>query len=270
GKKIGGYDTTTFEIVASDSAAYFYSVIDNPKSGKLKVLFKTGMAVQSILLLDSNDKVFFNYHSTDIEGNKKVGISYVPGDNYYTIDASTLATKNGVAASKIVISFMYDMYDPYIYGEGVVDLNALKPFKPISQGLNENIEILTPSKLVLMQNREMNIYFNNIVRYYNTDKAHFMTVSGRLSETTKFSRFKPTSAGDVSSTISLYTKDMLIADKTKTITLKTLAEAVGSGLTKDVLFIGDSLTDAGVYPTEIANLFANDVMKVNLLGTRGT
>jgi lysophospholipase L1-like esterase len=42
----------------------------------------------------------------------------------------------------------------------------------------------------------------------------------------------------------------------------------GSGLTKKVLVIGDSLTQFGVFIAELVNLFSTDVMSVNFVGTR--
>ena len=46
-----------------------------------------------------------------------------------------------------------------------------------------------------------------------------------------------------------------------------VSKTAGAGMTRNVMFIGDSITANGLYPKEVANLFANDVMNVNLIGT---
>lgn len=46
-----------------------------------------------------------------------------------------------------------------------------------------------------------------------------------------------------------------------------VSKTSGSGMTRNVMFIGDSITANGLYAKEVVNLFANDVMNVNLVGT---
>ena len=48
-----------------------------------------------------------------------------------------------------------------------------------------------------------------------------------------------------------------------------VSKSAGSGMSRNVMFIGDSITANGLYPKEVVNLFANDVMNVNLVGTLG-
>lgn len=55
----------------------------------------------------------------------------------------------------------------------------------------------------------------------------------------------------------------------KTIAVHNVSANAGNGQTKKVLFIGDSKTDAGVYTQCLLDMFANDPMSIQLLGTRG-
>ena len=48
-----------------------------------------------------------------------------------------------------------------------------------------------------------------------------------------------------------------------------VSKTSGSGMSRNVMFLGDSITAYGLYPKEVVNLFANDVMDVNLIGTLG-
>lgn len=56
----------------------------------------------------------------------------------------------------------------------------------------------------------------------------------------------------------------------KNISVHNVPAAAGAGMTKRILFIGDSKTDAGVYTQCLMDMFADDSMSIQLLGTRGT
>lgn len=56
----------------------------------------------------------------------------------------------------------------------------------------------------------------------------------------------------------------------KNISVHNVPADAGAGMTKRILFIGDSKTDAGVYTQCLLDLFASDSMSIQLLGTRGT
>lgn len=55
----------------------------------------------------------------------------------------------------------------------------------------------------------------------------------------------------------------------KTLKVRNVPANAGSGQTKKVLFIGDSKTDANVYTQCLLDMFADDPMSIQLLGTRG-
>lgn len=63
--------------------------------------------------------------------------------------------------------------------------------------------------------------------------------------------------------------DQLIGDfmLTKDLFIVPVSKTAGAGMTRNVMFIGDSITANGLYPKEVVNLFANDEMNVNLIGT---
>ena len=63
--------------------------------------------------------------------------------------------------------------------------------------------------------------------------------------------------------------DQLIGDfmLQKDLYIVPVSKTAGSGMTRNVMFIGDSITANGLYPKEVVNLFENDEMNVNLVGT---
>ena len=63
--------------------------------------------------------------------------------------------------------------------------------------------------------------------------------------------------------------DQLIGEfmLTKDLYIVPVSKTAGSGMTRNVMFIGDSITANGLYPKEVVNLFEKDEMNVNLVGT---
>lgn len=137
---------------------------------------------------------------------------------------------------------------------------------------NGGVYTLTPSNLRVCGGREMNIYYQNIVRYANPGKWHFMLASGVFSTYKQFLRWTPANDATTSSAISVrfYKDNDTIFTKTNTINVAAVLKTAGSGLSKKVMFIGDSMTDADHYPQDVVDLFADDAMDVTLVGTLGT
>ena len=136
--------------------------------------------------------------------------------------------------------------------------------------IDTNIEIITPPKVCTASGRELNIYYDNIIRYSSVDKVNSFEITGfDTNYNDKASCVFTDKNGNwnISAKLSNIDRSNLIS---KTININNVKSTVGNGLTKKVLFIGDSMTAAGVYASEIVNLFSKDVMNVELLGTRGS
>ena len=129
-------------------------------------------------------------------------------------------------------------------------------------------ELVLPAKIPMVVGRETNIYYDNILKNGNAYKAERFNVSGGTGYE-DHTTYIPV-AGSTTSTIKadLYTNGKII--KTASSQLVPVLLANGTGTTKNVLAIGDSLSDNPIVIPELANLFATDAMKINLLGTRGT
>lgn len=129
-----------------------------------------------------------------------------------------------------------------------------------------------PSKSLAVVGHEYNIYYDSIINGMNFDKYTIKpTVSSPLSNTKyyeKFFRILPSNVdiGDRYITLSIYEKKSFKFCTSATFTLKIIADAELTG--KKLMYIGDSLTSAGVYEAEIQYLMTNG--GVVSVGTRQT
>ncbi len=131
---------------------------------------------------------------------------------------------------------------------------------------------VVPSTSIAVVGHEYNIYFDNIIN--GMDFGRY-TVKASISSTIesakcfeKFLRITPTAIdiGNKTITLTIYEKNKFMEVASCTFTLKIIADSVVSG--KKVLFIGDSLTNAGIYEAEIQyNMSNGGIVSV---GTRET
>lgn len=126
-------------------------------------------------------------------------------------------------------------------------------------------DILLPAYIPVVVNRELNIYSENIIsNAYASQVTVIMEASGGIHGKDKFV-FKPTAAG--TTVLKATAKEKGIDTLIKRINLIAVDENAGSGLTKKVLVIGDSKTDNPTKLAELLNLFSNDGMQIELIGT---
>lgn len=146
----------------------------------------------------------------------------------------------------------------------------------MNESLYENryVETIFPSKVCVCGGREMSIYYKAILRYMNADKINMIRSSSiELYNYKMFCRITPSDNDnrEFDNKIGFYISNNNLADfATKSHKFKVIPKTAGNGLTKKVLIIGDSLTDADVYLSEVNNLLTNDVMHIEFLGTRDT
>lgn len=140
-------------------------------------------------------------------------------------------------------------------------------------GEAETVNICLPSSDVAVVGREYNIYKDSIIfgnrPYDEYDVAMYLNDSTVQTYTYHdVFRFVPAKVGTY--TLTVYIRDYLgkeLATKTMTIEVVANAETVG----KNVLFIGDSLTAAAIYPPEIQdNLSAGGITSVGTIETTRT
>lgn len=131
----------------------------------------------------------------------------------------------------------------------------------------EDLEIIIPEKIFGVVGLETNIYYENIIRCNNIANYQIKVDATTGEMIDRKYRVVPTTAGTYTIRIKVY-KDYhtLLASKTisLTVTAKNNIDA-----TKNCIFIGDSLTDAGKYTQYLLDNCADDTFSVSLLGTRG-
>jgi len=71
-------------------------------------------------------------------------------------------------------------------------------------------------------------------------------------------------------TPDVYDKKQALLLSTQSLTVVGVESSANSGVTKNVLMIGDSLTQDGTITQTLIDIDATDVMNINLIGTRGT
>ena len=133
-------------------------------------------------------------------------------------------------------------------------------------------EFVVPKKTIAVVGHEYNIYYDCILNGMDFDKYTVKpSVSSALSNTRyyeKFFRIVPAAneVGNRYITLGLYEKKSFkfLTDVTFTLTIIPEAELTG----KKVMFIGDSLTSAGVFAAEIQFIMSNG--GIESVGTRQT
>ena len=126
---------------------------------------------------------------------------------------------------------------------------------PKCQTVKEDVKLLLPEKIYAVPGVETNVYFENIVRVINPDNYIFeaRAPKGRWDE--KRWSFTPTDkdTGSFTLTINVIGNQGLLASKKVTVVVSP--RNAGAGKNLSVLVIGDSLTNATVYPTQIHSHF---------------
>lgn len=142
-------------------------------------------------------------------------------------------------------------------------------YKKTDTNSNYAPAMVLPPKMYGLVGKEVNVYFDNILDVkandYQLDVVYGASAGKQQNERWLFT---PTVAGNHNFTINLYKDFNFIDGKSSTVVVKNAN--VGNGVTKKILMIGDSTTAHGQMITELANLFANDVMNMEFIGTKGT
>lgn len=140
-------------------------------------------------------------------------------------------------------------------------------------GEAETVNICLPSSDVAVVGKEYNLYKDAVIfgnrPYDEYDIAIYLNDSSvSVYNYHEVFRFTPSAAGTY--TLTVYVRDFLGTTlATKTMTLDVIENSETSG--KKVLFIGDSLTAAGIYTAEIQhNLSAGGIVSVGTIETTRT
>ncbi len=135
-------------------------------------------------------------------------------------------------------------------------------------------EFVTPQIVNICGGQQMNFYYQNMIMGFNTKKAYQISPNIKATNFGYFCRLNPSS--DVSLTnqgfkIQLYPYNTKKIFSSNTVSYNIVPRSSGSGLTKKVLLLGDSLTfNTPLSKHLVDDLLTGDAMGVELIGTRGT
>ena len=135
---------------------------------------------------------------------------------------------------------------------------------------NEEIKLNIPPKIYGVSRREIALYLDNITSL-KLDNYIIRKVNGTgdLKSRNRIIYNIETNGWSDKTKLEIYKTN---GEKVKDIEIpfKIVGNNANSSVNKKCLFIGDSFIANGVITSELLNLFSNDVMNVQLLGTKGS
>ena len=150
-------------------------------------------------------------------------------------------------------------------------ISDVEELKSKSQNIKD---FILPSVIPVVKEFETNIFWDNILLNTNIKSVERINISNSIGGRNnvmedRWRIYLPSNTTDITQTFNIYFNDTKNISKTIKADIKVLDKNIGSGQTRKIIFIGDSLTDNNVYEAELLNLFKNDVMNIELLGSRG-
>ena len=136
-------------------------------------------------------------------------------------------------------------------------------------------ELVLPSVIPVVKELETNIFWDNILLNTNINSVERIDVGNSIGGRNNVMKdrwriYLSSSQTDITQTFNVYFNDTANVSNTINTNIKVLDKNIGSGQTRKIIFIGDSLTENNKYEPELLKLFENDVMNINLLGSRGS
>lgn len=153
--------------------------------------------------------------------------------------------------------------------EVITDVEELK-LK--SQGIKE---LVLPSVIPTVKEFETNIFWDNTLLNTNIKSVERIDIANSIGGRNnvmedRWRIYLPSNTTDITQTFNIYFNDTTNISNAIKADIKVLDKNIGDGETRKIIFIGDSLTDNNVYEPELLKLFENDVMNIELLGSRGS
>nr|DAO26369.1 MAG TPA: distal tail protein [Caudoviricetes sp.] len=142
----------------------------------------------------------------------------------------------------------------------------------ISYGdITPKVHLLPINKIYAVTGHEMNIYYKNLMygAVNDVEVSGTGTIGQQLTERL---RINATTAGTYNYTLNVIDKNVdfpLLASQSISVKVVDAASA-NSGMSKKVMFLGDSITDRNFFEPEVNNLFTGDSMSIQLVGSRGS
>ena len=157
----------------------------------------------------------------------------------------------------------------------IAQTDTVIPFEPYAlyidkQYINLGSEIVlnVPAKIYAVVGYELNIYFENITEDWTKYDWNVDCTVGKQME--RGYTITPTASDVGTKTLTIKATDEHGNVKTVISSLIITSASAGSGSSKSVIVLGDSTTNSGIAVTKLNENFADDVMNLSTLGTRGT
>lgn len=130
-----------------------------------------------------------------------------------------------------------------------------------------SLKLNLPPEIYAVTGKEVNIYFINIANLPLSDYQVDVTCSLGKQMSDRWTA-NPTNPGDHPITIDVYKDFEMVAQVNSTVKVKT--SAVGSGIEKDAIIVGDSTIAQDFLINHLEDMFETDPLTINFKGTHGT
>lgn len=266
------YDTSTFLPVWEENDYYREYTLDLLPYGCYHISRRNSEDTQTIQIysLDAHGKVLTNQQDKENKEESWNGLKVSDAEitlncvKAYSAGVRQVSVAFDIRQTPDFFIKAEDCYIPAWLGVSQIRHDVL---------VNAGIETILPSRLRVCGGVEMNVYYQNIIRYLNTEKCHLVKPSSLFSNYGQFARWKPDlkCKDNFSMKFLFYIANTNIQDITSTaITVEAVPNTAGNGISKKALFIGDSLTDADSFTAELLAMFKDDVMDIQMIGTLGS
>lgn len=265
GVRLTGYNSSTF--LPTTTTDYRFNTVTYQLTDENIEKLKQSYLYVTDTYSSINHRLLFYKENV---GRRDVGMSEILASPYY--DSSTKRL------NLIAFESSYAGYD-YVaitYENDDIDLSPLYTKYLSSDNPNygviesqTNAKIVAPYKFKAVKGHPMCFYYQNIFKYANTDLLPLKEVSHANLNSERVAVFTNESTG--TSNYAIRMKNDLSKSSynlTQTINYQIVSDTAGSGTTKKIVNIGDSLTANGGITERLLALFNNDPMNIQLLGTR--
>ena len=193
----------------------------------------------------------------------------IPSGVAYVSFISAQPTAQYIMVEEGIQTLQWEAYfEPYRTAKDTVARTDLAELKSIVVTSAEELQFT--DKIYGVVGHELNVYYENGIRYGTMDTIAKCDIGGSLANCERYRDrliWKPATSGTTSETISMYKSDTKTATKAKNVNFVCAPANAGSGTVK-VLVIGDSKVQYGQVTGYLQDIFNNDSMTLELLGTR--
>ena len=296
-KQIASKIITSTNVLLLDNLTQDYEI--NPQTGELRTAM--GWRATDFMPLEPNKYVFVYKQ----DGAYKYGAScfwavYDSDKQYITGSVTDAAGVDFINATDARVAYIRASFgnarlaaEPMIVPQTYYSKldNYLPPFKGVllkdSPYLTESTSafeidirkrrIVAPKNVAVVMGSQFDIHYDNVLLGADARLMPYKNYYGsapavNMGDMLRIDSLQTTSKTKVDFRIlndGFVDPDVLIGDLMlhKDLYIVPVSKSAGAGMTRNVMFIGDSITANGLYPKEVAKLFENDEMNVNLVGT---